>query len=226
MPGNSTIHMIISHSFRGVLTAALLAGIAANAQAQTPPACTPAAFVTECDHWGRFTSSLISVGTVASPAATTVLSQVLTSHDGFGSDAAGYGNHYGVNLIGNTSGKFFGKYVLPAAFRQDDVYVPARPGASIGARIGHLSKHLSITASADHSQSVFNVAGLPNSILNAALSNLYQPAPQRTAGASATRLAYSVAGFVVGDAFEEFKPEIRKMEAALLKLLPWRRGTT
>jgi hypothetical protein len=211
--------------WRGACALALIAGIAASARAQTPPACAQAAFVTDCDHWGRFTASLISVGTVASPAASTVLSQVLTSHDGFASDAAGYGHHYAINLIGNTSGKFFGKYLLPTAFHQDDVYIPARSGASLAARIGHISKHLLITSSADHRRSVFNVAALPNSLWNAALSNVYQPAPQRTAGASATRLAYNVAGFVLGDAYEEFKPEIGKLEAALLKVAPWRKGT-
>ena len=220
-----TSNSIAPGNYIAACFALLLAGILPPARGQTPPACAPAGSVTECDHWGRFTASLISVGSVASPAASTVLSQVLTSHDGFGSDAEGYGKHYAVNLTGNTSGKFLAKYLLPTAFHQDDVYVPAGSGSPVAVRAGHILKHLFFTASADHSRSVFNVAALPASFVNAALSNLYQPAPQRTAGACSTRLAYSVGGFALGDAYEEFKPEIGVVEAALLKLLPWRKGT-
>jgi len=221
----SAIEMAISASIHAAGIIALIAGIVPNAPAQTPPACIHTALVTNCDHWDRFVRSLVSVGTVASPAATTVFSQVFTSHDGFDGDAAGYGKHYGVDLLGNISGKFFGKLVLPVAFHQDDVYVPTQSGASFGTRVAHVSKHLLITASADHSRSVFNVAAMPNSLLCAAVSNVYQPALQRTAGASATRFAYNVLGFWVGDAYEEFRPEIGKIEAVLIKLLPWHKRT-
>jgi len=110
---------------------------------------------------------------------------------------------------------------MPSIFQQDDAYAPTPRGTPVGRRIGHISKHLFLTASADHTHDVFNVAALPSSLLNAGASNLYQPAPQRTAGASATRLAYNVAGFLLGDAYLEFSPEIGRVRAALLKLLPW-----
>jgi hypothetical protein len=213
--------MAVAASIYRACILALLAGIVPNAPAQTTPACVQTGAATDCDRWDRFVHSLISPGTLASPAATTVFSQVFTSHAGFDSDAAGYGKHYGVDLLGNTSGKFFGKLVLPATFRRDDVYVPTPPGTPPGARLGHISKHLFLTASADRSRSVFNVAAAPNSLLCAALSNLYQPPPQRTAGDSATRFAYNLLGFWVGDPYEEFKPEIGRMEALPLKLLPW-----
>jgi hypothetical protein len=192
--------------------------------AQTmPPACAThttgtapgQATVTDCDHWQRFLTSLKSVGTVASPAITAGFSQLFTSHAGFGNDAVGYGHHFVVNEAGDLSGKVFGKLILPAVFRQDDVYIPVRSGP-IGRRIGHVLKHSIVTDSADHSRGVFNVAAIPNSLLCAGLSNFYQPKVQRTAADTATRAGYNLIGFMLGDTYEEFlHPTVDKLKREL-----------
>jgi hypothetical protein len=59
-------------------------------------------------------------------------------------------------------------------------------------RIGNILKPAILTRSASETgHDVFNLAAIPHSLLNAALSNTYQPAAQRTDSASAERFAWS-----------------------------------
>jgi hypothetical protein len=215
-------------SSRGIsLISVIFAASAGLANAQTiRPACasqpsltTPdAGTVTGCEHLRRFLDSIESVGVVASPAATAAFSQLFTSHAGFGNDAIGYGHHYLVNEAGDLSGKVFGKLVLPAMFRQDDVYMPIR-SQPFGRRIGHVLKHVFVTNSADHSRNVFNVAAIPNSLLVAGLSNAYQPKGQRSLADTATRAGYNLGGFLLGDAYEEFlRPPVDKLKQQIKDL--------
>jgi hypothetical protein len=177
--------------------------------------------VTVSDHFKTFTDSMVttlegSIQTVGAPLVTTGFSQLFTAHAGFGNDAAGFGQHYGVNVLGNVTGKFFGKFVLPSALHQDERYQCVGPGHSPIRRLGHVAEHLFMTRSADHSYMVFNASAIPNSLLTAALSNSYQPVEQRTAANSTARFGYNVLGFVAGDAYSEFKPDLCSL-AALLK---------
>ena len=91
-------------------------------------------------------------------------------------------------------------------------------------RIGGIAKHLFVTQSADDSRRVFNVSGVPNALLSAALSNTYQPQQQRSAVASAQRFGWNLFGFVAGDTFAEFGPDLKslgsKVGSAILKLWP------
>lgn len=182
------------------------------------------------DHFKKFSDSTFAtvggaIETVGAPLGTTAFSQLFTSHAGFGNDGTGFGHHYAVNLLGNVSGKFLGKFVLPSTFRQDERYVSAPSGSSPALRLGHIVKHLFIARSADHTRHVLNVSGIPNSLLTAALSNTYQPAEQRTAADSAARFGYNVLGFVLGDAYTEFQPDLRNLASVLksgiVRLWPW-----
>jgi hypothetical protein len=104
---------------------------------------------------------------------------------------------------------------MPALFHQDERLVPLGDGPRWQDRVGHVFVHLIITRSADHSQApVFNASGIPVSVLNALLSNTYEPSRQRSAVATAQRFGWNVAGFVAGDVYTEFRCDLGK-------LLPW-----
>jgi hypothetical protein len=202
----------------------------ATAVAQGSLGTTEQDTVTVSDHFKTFSDSTFAtvggaIQTVGAPLVTTSFSQLFTSHVGFADDGAGFGHHYGVNLLGNVSGKFLGKFVLPATFRQDERYLPAPSGSSPALRLGHIVKHIVIARSADHTRNVFNLSCVPNSLLTAALSNTYQPPEQRTAADSAARFGYNVLGFVLGDAYAEFQPDLRNLASVLksgiVKLWPW-----
>jgi hypothetical protein len=170
--------------------------------------------LTVAEHFRRlacgFTQGWDIVQTFGAPAATAGYSQLLTSHAGFSGNLNGFGEHYGVNLLGGVSSKFLGQFALPAAFHQDDRYKAAPPNTPVFGRVGHILKHIVLTQSADRShRDVFNVAALPNSLLSAALSNTYQPAAQRTVAASAQRFGWNLFGFSAGDAFSEYGPQLK-----------------
>jgi hypothetical protein len=74
-------------------------------------------------------------------------------------------------------------------------------------------------ASADRGGNEYRLG--PANALGPIMGRRIQPAAQRTAGANATRLAYNVGGFVLGDAYEEFRPELGKIRTAIVSHLPW-----
>jgi hypothetical protein len=176
----------------------------------------PEPVVTVSDHFKKLMDSTVAtpggaIETAGAPFVTASFSQLFTSHAGFGNDAAGFGQHYGVNLLGNASGKILGKFVLPSLLHQDERYLPTKPGSAVINRLGHIVRHVVLTRSADHTRTVFNGSGIPNSALTAALSNSYQPSEQRTVANNATRFGYNVLGFVIGDCYTEFQPELRNL---------------
>jgi hypothetical protein len=83
-------------------------------QVVSTPLVTTGFPITTGDHFRRFTNAVFSLETLVAPAVTAGASQLMTSHAGFGSDWNGYGQHYGVNVLASVSGKFVGKFVLPA----------------------------------------------------------------------------------------------------------------
>jgi hypothetical protein len=203
------------------------AGSASASDTQCLP--TETSLTTVKDHFKRlacgFEQPLDIIQTFGAPAATAGFSQLLTSHEGFSSDAGGYGRHYGVNLLGGVSSKVLGQFLLPTAFHQDDRYKHTKAGTPAWGRIGNILKHVIVTQSAGGSNEVFNVSALPNSLLSAALSNTYQPKPQRTAAASAQRFGWNLFGFSAGDAFAEFRPDLialgGEVTKGIAKLWPW-----
>ena len=204
---------------------------AAGSASASDTHCLPndTSLTTVKDHFNRlacgFEQPLDIIQTFGAPAVTAGFSQLFTSHDGFSSDASGYGRHYGVNLLGGVSSKVLGQFLLPTAFHQDDRYKHTKTGTPAWGRIGNILKHVIVTESAEGSNEVFNVSALPNSLLSAALSNTYQPKVQRTAAASAERFGWNLFGFSAGDAFAEFRPDLLalggKVISEIAKLWPW-----
>jgi hypothetical protein len=173
----------------------------------------PDGTVTNSEHFRRFTAAVFSWQTIAGPAVSTSLSQWLTSHKGYGSDPNAWAYHFGINLAGNVTRKFLGRFVGPAIFHQDDAYQPLGPGHSTSSRMGHIFHHLIVTDSADHTHRVFNVSAIPASVVNTGFQNLYEPHEQRTVEHNLTSIALDLAVFSAGDAYAEYR-------CALKKLLP------
>lgn len=171
--------------------------------------------ITTPDHFRRFIKATVDWKTLAAPAATAAGSQLFTSHYGFSGDWSGFGEHYGINILGNISGKFLGNFAMPALFHQDEQLAPLGSGSRWQDRLGHVFVHLIIARSANHSRAPeFNVSGIPASALSALLSNAYQPSPQRNVNATAQRFGWNVAGVVAGDAYTEFHCDLGKV-------IPW-----
>lgn len=140
-------------------------------------------------------------GTLTTPAASAAWSNYVSKPTGFGSGAEAYGYHYGVALADNVNGKFMRKFVFAAAARKPEGYVAVETGGGwkgIGKGIGIAAVHWLFVIPQASAKS-FNWSGLPASFASAALSNVYQPAQQRSWSATFARFGTNCAGYAGGD---------------------------
>jgi hypothetical protein len=175
--------------------------------------------VTASKHFERFAKAVFDWKTIVSPAATAELSQISPWHAGFTNNTNGYLRHYGDNIVGNVSNKFLGTFALPSLFHQDERYTPRNPGASWRDRVVHVVMHSIFTASANHAGgTVFNASAIPATAISALMSNLYEPKQQRTVSATASRFGLGMLIFIAGDAFTEFRPQLKRRVQEMVTL--------
>jgi hypothetical protein len=168
------------------------------------PAPAPDLIPTPEQNFSNFSKAVFSLGTVLTPGASSAFSQFVSRPAGFDCGAAGYGEHYGIALADNLSGKFIREFAFPTLFRQRVAYVPDRSG-TWWRRAGHATLH---SLFLNQSTLRLNVSGMPASFAAAGLSNAYQPKEQKTWSATFQRAGTNAAGYLVGDLVSEFKPEL------------------
>lgn len=161
----------------------------------------------------RFVDSVVSPGTVLTPAGSAAFSQFVFKPGGFDRGALGYGEHFGIGLADNVDGKFLRDFAFPTMFRQDVVYNPDSASASTWHRVGHAMLHSVVLDAKQHHH--LNFSGVPASFASAGISNLYQPQEQRNVTATLERVGTNAGGYLLGDLVSEFKPEL----CALVKKL-------
>ena len=169
----------------------LFIALAGLAKAQTP-----------AENFSQFAHAVASPGTFLTPAASAAFSQFISRPAGFDNGALGYGEHYGIGLADNISGKFIRDFAFPTMFGHDATYTPDRSG-TFWRRAGHAALHSLLLNSTTP-----NFSGAPASFAAAGLSNAYQPREQRTWPATFQRAGTNAAGYLAGDLFSEFKPEL------------------
>jgi hypothetical protein len=166
------------------------------------PASTP---IPSPEHnFSNFFKAIFSPGTALTPGASSAFSQFVSHPAGFDRGAAGYGEHYGIALADNVSGKFIREFAVPSLFRQNVAYVPDQSG-TWWRRAEHAMLH---SLFLNTPTLKLNVSGVPASFAAAGLSNAYQPKEQRTWPATFQRTGTNAAGYLVGDLVSEFKPEL------------------
>lgn len=181
--------------------------------APDPSVCpTPYSATTVAQHLACFDKSVWEWQTAAEPAATVFGGILLKQWFGLTLATAGYPNswpgreqHYGANLAGDLSGKFFGNFLMPSIFHEDPQYQPLTLDAVWYDRAEHVADHLIHT----RSNHLFNLSAWTTFGITAALSNLYVPQRQRTIGQTSARAGLNAAGFLAGDAFTEFEPDLK-----------------
>jgi hypothetical protein len=161
--------------------------------------------VTTWGHFLRFTDSVFDWKTAVSPAVTVGLSRLAGVDDGFARNWNGYAHHYGVNILGNVSGKFFGNFALPALFQQDEQFQRRRASGNPLNRISHVLIH---AVWAGQGRIPVNVSSLGGNAINAILANTYQPRAQRGVGATAQRFGLGMLLYAGSDAYTEFSPDL------------------
>jgi hypothetical protein len=108
-------------------------------------------------------------------------------------------------------------FAFAAASRTEDKYSPP-PGDGFWKRVGYEALHTFVVAPEDSSKK-FNWSGVPASLASAALSNAYQPAPQRTWSATFERAGTSTAGYAVGNIWNIFAGALKDNHPLLHTML-------
>src|SRR5215510_2267782 len=175
---------------------ALLAALENSAAAQTENAS---------QNFSRFIHSVASPGTILMPAASATFSQFVSRPAGFDSGAIGYGEHFGVAIADNVSGKFIRNFAFPTLSGEDVLYVPDGATKTVWDRLRRATLHSFVL---NTGQPRINFSGIPASFAAAGFSNLYQPPEQRTWPATLKRAGTNAAGYWVGDLLREFRPEL------------------
>jgi len=148
-----------------------------------------------------FATSTLNLGTLWEPAVSAGWSNFVSKPAGFGTGARAYGYHYGVALADNVNGKFMRDFAFAAASHRPYHYEPLASG-TIPNRLWHALKFTLLSSQASDAR--FNWSGIPASFASAALSNVYQPAAQRTLRATFERAGTDTAGYIVGNIWLEF----------------------
>ncbi len=160
-----------------------------------------------------FLNATFNLETLWEPAASGAFSAYVTRPAGFGRGSESLGLHYGVALADNVNGKFFRDFAFAAVARRRENYVPLG-GSSVWKRILNAAAYTGVATSETGERS-FNWSGLPGSFAAAGLSNLYQPAGQRTWLATLERAGTNTAGYIAGNIWLEFtKNKLQQHRAA------------
>ncbi|HEY6969269.1 MAG TPA: hypothetical protein VJA94_08695 [Candidatus Angelobacter sp.] len=156
-------------------------------------------------NFNQFMHAVVSPGTILMPAASATFSQFVSRPAGFDSGAIGYGEHFGIAIADNVSGKFIRTFVFPTLARQNVLYVREGPAAPFWNRVGRATLHSFVLNTGGYR---INFSGVPASFAAAGFSNLYQPPEQKTWAATLQRAGTNAAGYWVSDLLAEFRPEL------------------
>lgn len=130
-----------------------------------------------------------------------------SSNEGFGQGWEAYGSRFGASMANRESSDFFKTFVLSSALRMDPRYFRKGSGG-FGSRFGYAISRV-IVGRTDRGRTTFNAPEILGSAASAALSNVYYPESDRTAGRSAASMGLNIAADMGWNFLKEFGPEIR-----------------
>lgn len=132
----------------------------------------------------------------------------IDSDTAYGPGLKGFGKNTGVSLLQDTTGEFFGAYLIPSLVHQDPRYF-RMPKASIPRRIGHAISR-SFVANSDEGKLMPNYANLFTYPINAELSNLYVPGIHSDAPSTVKRIVTGLATDPANNLITEFLPDVAR----------------
>lgn len=130
------------------------------------------------------------------------------SHTAYGPGWKGFGKNAGVSLLQDTTGEFFGTFLIPAIAHEDPRYY-RMPGASIPRRFLHAVSH-TVIAQNDDGSPMPNYATLLSYPINAEISNFYVPGIHADPSSTVVRVVTGLATDPVNNLIGEFLPDVAR----------------
>jgi len=145
--------------------------------------------------------------------AAAGIEQAAGTPDGWGQDAAGYGQRYGALYADDVSWTFFGDFMFPAMFHQDPRYFYKGTG-SVKSRLGYAIAN-AVICKGDNKKWQFNYSYILGDLVAAGISNAYYPQKDRGAGLTFENAAIGIGATAAADILQEFV--VRKLTPNLPK---------
>jgi hypothetical protein len=145
------------------------------------------------------------LATLGSSSAFTILTN---SHTAYGPGVRGLGRAFGVGLVQDATGQFFGTWAIPALTRQDPRY-HRMPHAPVTRRFVHAVSH-TILAQHDDGRPMLNLSALGTYPITAEISNLYIPGIHGNGPSTAARILTGYATDPVDNLISEFLPDVAR----------------
>ncbi len=136
------------------------------------------------------------------------LTIAIDSDTAYGPGWKGFGKNAGVSLLQDTTGEFFGAFLIPSLAHQDPRYY-RMPKASIPRRFAHAVSR-TFVANNDDGNLMPNYATLLTYPISAELSNLYVPGIHSDAPSTVARIATGLATDPANNLITEFLPDVAK----------------
>jgi hypothetical protein len=125
----------------------------------------------------------------------------------FGQGAQGYAKRYGASFADGAIANFMSEAILPSLLHEDPRYFRLGRG-SFFHRVGYTISREVITRK-DSGRSAFNISEIAGNLGAAALSNLYYPPSERSAGETFERFAVNIVSDAGFNVLKEFWPDMR-----------------
>jgi hypothetical protein len=129
-------------------------------------------------------------------------------HTPYGPGMPGFAKDVGVTLTQDMTGEFFGTFLIPSLVHQDPHY-HRMPNLTLRRRLLHVLDAV-VVGQSDSGVPMFNYATVAGTICTNALGNVYVPGRNKSFGASAARMAISLATDPIGNAITEFVPDLAR----------------
>jgi len=153
-----------------------------------------------------FLDNSIAVSSGVAATFGSLIGQAEDSPTGFGVSGTAYTKRLGSALARESSGNFFGVFVLASALHDDPRFFPER-NPTLKQSVKYSFRSLFVSRN-DQGQRVANLPGLLGPLLGEGLANVYWPDRNRTVGDTLFRYGLDLAVRSAGNMFREYWPVI------------------
>jgi hypothetical protein len=158
--------------------------------------------------------STIDPVTFGLAAGVAGLEQAVKTPDGWGQDAAGYGQRYGAYYAEDVTSTFLGDFLLPSLFHQDPRYFYKGTGTTRSRLMYAIAN--AVICKGDNKKWQFNYSYVMGSLAASGIANTYYPPKDRGLGLTFENSGIGIASTAAANVLQEFV--IRKLTPNLPKL--------
>lgn len=162
--------------------------------------------LTPTEKFKLFVDNSVSVHSELAGLSGSAIGQAGDSPTGFEQGWGAYGKRFGTSMARESSGEFFGTFILASALHEDPRFFP-RYNLTFKSSIKYSFRCLFITRN-DDGREVKNISGLAGPLMGEALANVYWPDRNRTVGDTLFRYGLDLVEHAAGNMFREYWPVI------------------